>query len=162
MGVRNGSINNEIRGVYGCVTVVCLRHILIRCIWTTQIFLYPSETPHSKVIYSIQVGRPSKCQVPYECFGNDLLFLAWWVCCSLPYPRDFETFGLPFSSHVHSFGRLSPSSLFFSRYVNRHFCLFGRLFPSSLGNFWFYLGFTHSFGLLDKVSLDEMRHKDFE
>ena len=32
--VCNGSINKGIKGVYGCVTVVCLRHTLVRCIWT--------------------------------------------------------------------------------------------------------------------------------
>jgi hypothetical protein len=30
----------------------------------------------------------------HKYFGNDLIFLAWWVCCSLFHIRDFETFGL--------------------------------------------------------------------
>ena len=34
------------------------------------------------------------------CFllSNDFIFLTWWVCCSLRYLWDFETFGLPFGS----------------------------------------------------------------
>ena len=56
----NGSINKGIKGVYGSVTVVHLRHILVRRIWTAWIFLYSSlldtklilsqgemKTPHS-------------------------------------------------------------------------------------------------------------------
>jgi hypothetical protein len=45
--VCDGSINKGIKGVYGCVTVVCLRHILVRRIWTAWIFLYPLEAPYS-------------------------------------------------------------------------------------------------------------------
>ena len=41
--VCNGSINKGIKGVYGFVTVVHLRHTLVRRIWTAWIFLYSSS-----------------------------------------------------------------------------------------------------------------------
>ena len=40
--VCNGSINKGIKRVYGSVTVVHLRHTLVRHIWTAWIFLYSS------------------------------------------------------------------------------------------------------------------------
>jgi hypothetical protein len=40
--VCNGSINKGIKRVYGSVTVVHLRHTLVRRIWTAWIFLYSS------------------------------------------------------------------------------------------------------------------------
>jgi hypothetical protein len=46
--VCNGSINKRIKRVYGSVTVVHLRHTLVRCIWTAWIFLYSSNGIHKR------------------------------------------------------------------------------------------------------------------
>ena len=82
----------KLREFYGCVTVVHLKHALVHRIWTTHFSILIRSSPISRsFIHSKLDGLWNvRC---YKYFGNDLIFLAWWVCCSLFCIRDFETFG---------------------------------------------------------------------
>jgi hypothetical protein len=90
--VCNGHISEEIKEVLW----VCNGHpfnIYFGTSYLDDLFFYTHQKPpiprsfiHSRLDDLWNVRCP-------KYFGNDLIFLAWWVCCSLFHIRDFETFG---------------------------------------------------------------------
>ena len=89
----NGRISGEIKGVLW----VCNDRLFKTCFGTSYLddsFFYTYQKPPipRSFIHSRLDGLWSvRC---HKYFGNELIFLAWWVCCSLFHNRDFETFGL--------------------------------------------------------------------
>ena len=90
--MSNGHISEEIKGVLW----VCNGHPFKTCFGTSYLddsFFYTHQKPpipRSFICSRLDGLWNVKC---HKYFGNDLIFLAWWVCCFLFRIRDFETFG---------------------------------------------------------------------
>jgi hypothetical protein len=90
--VCNGHINEEIKGVLS----VCNGRPFKTYFDTSYLddsFFYTHQKPpipRSFICSRLDGLWNVRCR---KYFGNDLIFLTWWVCNSLFRIRDFETFG---------------------------------------------------------------------
>ena len=90
--MSNGHISEEIKRVLW-VCNGCPFKTYFGTSYLDDSFFYSHQKlliPRSFIRFRLEGLQNVRC---HEYFGNDLIFLAWWVCCSLCHIRDFETFG---------------------------------------------------------------------
>ena len=88
----NSRINEEIKGVL-CVYNGRPFKTCFSTSYLDDSFFYTHQKPpipRSFIRSKLDGLWNVRC---HKYFGNDLIFLAWSVCCSLFHIRDFETFG---------------------------------------------------------------------